>query len=192
MVLKRKKQNYFGKFLSLNRIGMGLNTSGHISCLQHHLTVKTALCIFGSLKWAHLIKSEVVLNKSLFDAFWPTWFCLCSRMLACYEVLRVEKEILGHRGRAAPLARASAWITGWRLTSHVISQFYQKSVFFFKTPFKKYFLSFYFRRKWQNPVRTNTAAGPTPGPPGGSLPTPPFLGSCCWIKITATSPQVKR
>uniref|UniRef100_A0A674NXG7 N-acyl-phosphatidylethanolamine-hydrolyzing phospholipase D n=1 Tax=Takifugu rubripes TaxID=31033 RepID=A0A674NXG7_TAKRU len=44
----KKKRNYFCKFLSLNRIGVGLNTSSHISCLQHHLTIETALCIFGS------------------------------------------------------------------------------------------------------------------------------------------------
>lgn len=49
-----------------------------------------------------------------------------------------------------------------------------------------------FRRKWQNPVGTNMAAGPTPGPHGAFLPTQPCLGSCCWIRITAMYHLVKR
>lgn len=53
-------------------------------------------------------------------------------------------------------------------------------------------LFFFFRRMWPNPPGTSMAAGPTPGPHGGSLPTPPCSGSCCWIKITAMYRLVRR
>lgn len=36
------------------------------------------------------------------------------RMVASLEVLRVERWMLGLQGRAAPPAKASAWITDWR------------------------------------------------------------------------------
>lgn len=48
------------------------------------------------------------------------------------------------------------------------------------------------RRMWQSPVGTNMAAGPTPGPHGGSLPTQCCSGSSCWIKTTAMYQPVKR
>lgn len=51
---------------------------------------------------------------------------------------------------------------------------------------------FDFRRKWQSPVGTNMAAGPTPGTRGVSLPTQHCSGSSCWIKITAMCRLLQR
>ena len=56
----------------------------------------------------------------------------------------------------------------------------------------KYRFTFDCRKKWQSPVETNMAAGPTPGPHGGFLPTQCCSGSCCWIKITAMYHLIKR
>lgn len=148
--------------------------------------LKTALCLFGSHISNVIAEVWLIKHKRSKAPCLSSRFCVCFRTLRCSEVLRVEKAVLGHRGRAAPPARASAWITGWRWTSRI----HIHSTTSFSPP--KHLPLLYFRRKWQNPVGTNMAAGPTPGPRGSSLPMLLFWGSCCWIKITATSHQVKR
>lgn len=102
------------------------------------IVLKSALCIFGSHIWNFIaevrqIKHKLISKASLMHCQHD--FVFVFRMLDCFEVLMVKKTILRQRGRAAPLARASAWITGLRLTVNLtIWQSFYNQLFFFATP----------------------------------------------------------